>query len=185
MFGYILPPSLQRRTKSFVVERGGLLFSNYRDYQVNFDLFSGNCADLICSGKVLPLTKASRLGDYIVGSAVEAIETEELVRQAAEDIANDFYDKSKPLETLINEVHDKFKTKGVKLQKLGGHDEYNVSSIGKSNINTWKKSAKISDGKGSITSVSISMLLSQGGVCWTTSFIQRLAGQVCGFLPHL
>ena len=107
-----------------------------------------------------------------MGSAVEAIETEELVRQAAEDIANDFYDKSKPLETLINEVHDKFKTKGVKLQKLGGHDEYNVSSIGKSNINTWKKSARISDGKGSITSVSISILLSEGGVCWTTSFIK-------------
>lgn len=110
----------------------------------------------MCSGKVLPLTKASRLGDYIVGSAVEAVEVEGLIKEAAEDIANDFYDKSKPLETLITEFHDKFKTKGVKMKKLDGHDGYNISSLGKSNIKTWKASRKISDAKGMITSVRLS-----------------------------
>jgi hypothetical protein len=102
---------------------------------------------------VLPLTKASRLGDYIVGSAVEAIEMEELVKQAASEIVNDFYDKSMPLEILIEEVHNKFRTKGMRMQRMDGQDEYQVSSAGETNINAWKEAETVADGKDVVSPV--------------------------------
>lgn len=88
-----------------------------------------------------------------MGSAVEAIETDDLVRQEAVDIINDFYDKSMPLDDLIEEVHNKFRTKGLRMQRMDGQDEYKVTSARESNINAWKEAESVADGKDMVSAV--------------------------------
>ncbi|KAH6874231.1 hypothetical protein BKA70DRAFT_1129244, partial [Coprinopsis sp. MPI-PUGE-AT-0042] len=58
----------------------------------------------ITSGRMLPLLNASQLGDYIIGSVLETLETEELLAQFQKVILEDVYGQGKTLEEVIERV---------------------------------------------------------------------------------
>jgi len=107
----------------------------------------------IPSGKMFPLTMAHRLGDYIAGTAVETIETEKLISQYASDIVENVYGQSRPIEDVMGDIHEKLKSNGVKMNRMEVENVYAQSSTMEDNIEIWKKSDKVSDGRGRVTAV--------------------------------
>ncbi|KAJ3501577.1 hypothetical protein NLJ89_g9277 [Agrocybe chaxingu] len=107
----------------------------------------------ITGGKMFPLTMADRLGDYIAGTAVETIETEKLISEYKASIVEDVYGQSRPLEEVMEEVHNKLKERGVKMNKMEVENVYNTSATTEDNVANWKKAVRVGDGKGKVADV--------------------------------
>jgi len=108
----------------------------------------------ITAGKMFPLTMANRLGDYIAGTAVETIETEKLISEYADDIVENVYGQSKPLESVMEDIHEKLKEKKVVMNRMEVENVYKPSPMMENNIKLWKKSEKISEGRGKVSAIS-------------------------------
>ncbi|KAH6909941.1 hypothetical protein BKA70DRAFT_1275485, partial [Coprinopsis sp. MPI-PUGE-AT-0042] len=55
-------------------------------------------------GRMVPLLNASQLGDYIIGSALETLATEELIAQFQDTILEDAYGQGKSVEEVVERV---------------------------------------------------------------------------------
>ncbi|KDR79200.1 hypothetical protein GALMADRAFT_223440 [Galerina marginata CBS 339.88] len=107
----------------------------------------------ITSGQMFPLTMADRLGDYITGTAVETIETEKLIQEYKKEVVNNVYEQSKPIEEVMEEVHNMMKQKGVKINTMAVENVYGSSSAAETNANIWKTSDKLSEARDQVTRI--------------------------------
>jgi hypothetical protein len=62
---------------------------------------------------MFPLLMADKLGDFIVGTAVETIETEKLISEFEEVIINDVYENDKPVDSVVNNLQEYIQAKGI------------------------------------------------------------------------
>jgi hypothetical protein len=101
---------------------------------------------------------ADKLGDFIVGTALETIETENLVSQFEQVIVDDVYDKDKPVEAVIGNLQEYIKSRGIQMNTVVMDDVYMPSEKAKANVQTWTSSPSIALAKGKVQRV-ISMSL--------------------------
>ncbi|PPQ82201.1 hypothetical protein CVT24_012549 [Panaeolus cyanescens] len=107
----------------------------------------------ITGGLMFPLTMAKSLGDYITGSAVETFETEKLIKEYEEEILDNVYAQSKPLEVVVEQVRSRCQSSGVKLNTMDVDNIYAPSATSEKNAAVWKTSASIRDGRGDVSLV--------------------------------
>jgi C4-type Zn-finger protein len=86
---------------------------------------------------MFPLLMADKLGDFIVGTAVETIETEKLISEYEQVIIDDVYENDKPVESVINNLQEFMQSKGIQLNTIVMEDVYADSEVAKRNVTTW------------------------------------------------
>jgi len=99
----------------------------------------------LTSGKMFSLMMADKLGDYIVGTAVETIETEKLIKEFENVIVDDVYGAGTPIEKVTNDLQEKLNSKGHKLNTIAVDNIYNETPVTKANTNIWYSAKNITD----------------------------------------
>ena len=97
----------------------------------------------ITSGRMFPLLMADKLGDFIVGTAIETIETEKLISEFEQVIVDDVYNNDKPVDAVVGNLQDFIKAKGIKINSVVVEDVYSPSATAASNVNTWFNASRL------------------------------------------
>ncbi|KAH6909940.1 hypothetical protein BKA70DRAFT_1561558, partial [Coprinopsis sp. MPI-PUGE-AT-0042] len=90
----------------------------------------------ITSGQMVPLLNASQLGDYIIGSALETIETEEILSRFQKTILEDVYGKGKSINEVIQGVQKELSQQQVQMQTVQVESPYSPSMAAEANVAT-------------------------------------------------
>jgi hypothetical protein len=106
---------------------------------------------------MFPLTLADRLGDYIAGTAVETIETEKLISEYSKDVVENVYGQSRPIEEVMDDVHAKLQARKHEMSSMRVENPYQQSNTAELNVDSWKSSNKITEGRYKVSSVSTSI----------------------------
>ncbi|KAH6909946.1 elongation factor-2 kinase [Coprinopsis sp. MPI-PUGE-AT-0042] len=104
----------------------------------------------ITSGRMVPLLNASQLGDYILGSALETLETEELLSQFQDIILEDVYRQGKSIEEVVQGVQQQLQQQQVQMQTLQVDDIYTPSKDAEANVASWMKAGKLGDARSQV-----------------------------------
>jgi len=99
----------------------------------------------LTSGKIFPLMMADKLGDYIVGTAVETIETEKLINEFENIIVEDVYGGGTSIDKVTSGLEEKLHQKGSRINTMAVDNIYNESPVTKANTNIWYSAKKIAD----------------------------------------
>ena len=97
---------------------------------------------------------AEKLGDYIVGTAIETIETEKLIAEFEEVIVDDIYGSETPVEQVTDRLHSKLADTGVQINTLNVENIYNESPQSTSNANVWSNATTIAAARPKVVRVS-------------------------------
>ena len=97
---------------------------------------------------------ADKLGDFIVGTAIETIETEKLISEFEEVIINDVYEKDKPVESVVNNLQEYVQTKGIQMNTVVMEDVYADSAVARENVSTWVGARNLGAATSLVTTVS-------------------------------
>ncbi|KAH6874237.1 hypothetical protein BKA70DRAFT_1449576 [Coprinopsis sp. MPI-PUGE-AT-0042] len=106
------------------------------------------------SGRMVPLLNASQLGDYIIGSALETLATEELIAQFQDTILEDVYGQGKSVEEVVERVQQQLAQQKVQMQTLQVDDVYAPSKEAEANVFSWKNAGKLSDARDMVQEIS-------------------------------
>jgi hypothetical protein len=99
---------------------------------------------------------ADKLGDYIVGSAVETIETEKLIKEFENVIVDDVYGAETSIDKVTSGLQETLHQKGVKINTMTVDKIYNETPVTKANKNIWHSAKNIADARGRVSSVCFS-----------------------------
>jgi Mg-chelatase subunit ChlD len=99
----------------------------------------------LTSGKMFSLMMADKLGDYIVGTAIETIETEKLIKEFENVIVDDVYGAGTSIDKVTNDLQEKLNKKGLKLNTMTVDNIYNENPVTKANTNIWYSAKNVSD----------------------------------------
>ena len=88
---------------------------------------------------------ADKLGDYIVGTAVETIETEKLIEEFENVIVDDVYGAGTSIDKVTSELEEKLHQKGSKIKTMAVDNIYNETPVTKANTNIWYSAKNIAD----------------------------------------
>ncbi|PPQ74668.1 hypothetical protein CVT24_003825 [Panaeolus cyanescens] len=109
----------------------------------------------ITGGRVYPLLLAERLGKYIVGTAVETIETERLISEFQDIITSDVYEKGRPIEEVMSRIQQTLQNRGVQLQTLMVDDVYKEGPMGSFYRSVWFEATSLEEGRKRIRPVGV------------------------------
>ena len=107
----------------------------------------------ITSGRMVPLLNASQLGDYIIGSALETLETEELIAQFQNTILEDVYGQGKSVEEVVEKVQQQLQQQQAQIQTLQVDDVYAPSAQATANVASWASAGKLGEARGLVREV--------------------------------
>ncbi|KAH6874241.1 hypothetical protein BKA70DRAFT_1208916 [Coprinopsis sp. MPI-PUGE-AT-0042] len=107
----------------------------------------------ITSGRMVPLLNASQLGDYIIGSALETLETEELLAQFQDTILEDVYGQGKSIEEVVENMQQRLEQQQVHMQTLHVDDVYAPSREAEVNVASWMNAGKLGDARGKVEEI--------------------------------
>jgi len=105
----------------------------------------------LTSGKIFSLLMADKLGDYIVGTAVETIETEKLIKEFENVIVDDVYGGGTSIDKVTSDLQEKLHQKGFKINTMAVDNIYNENPVTKANTNIWHSAKDIADARGHIS----------------------------------
>jgi hypothetical protein len=101
----------------------------------------------LTNGKIFSLLMADKLGDYIVGTAVETIETENLIKEFEHVIVNDVYSAETPIDKVTNQLQEVLQQKGTKINTMTVDNVYNETPETKTNTNIWHSAKSVADAR--------------------------------------
>ncbi|KDR79194.1 hypothetical protein GALMADRAFT_243096 [Galerina marginata CBS 339.88] len=102
----------------------------------------------ITSGRMFPLLMADKLGDYIIGTAVETIETEKLIGEFEQVIVNDVYGNDTPIEVVTENLQERMRERGAKINTMNIENVYNESETSRKNVALWQASSNVKAARG-------------------------------------
>ena len=105
---------------------------------------------------MFPLLMADRLGDFIVGTAVETIETEKLISEFEQVIITDVYENDQPVDSVVNNLQEYIQSKGIQLNTVVMEDVYADSEVATRNVNAWLSAKNIAAASSTVATVSLS-----------------------------
>ncbi|TFK19603.1 hypothetical protein FA15DRAFT_167582 [Coprinopsis marcescibilis] len=104
-------------------------------------------------GRIVPLTNAAQLGNYIVGSAIETLETEDLIGQFEQTILEDVYGQGKSVEEVMDTIQMELDKRKVQVNTLHVEEIYAPSMVADSNTSLWRNAEKLGGARGAVKSV--------------------------------
>jgi len=96
---------------------------------------------------------ADKLGDYIVGTTVETIETEKLIAEFEQVIVNDVYTNAKPIDDVAQNLQTFMQERGVKINTIEVENVYNQTADTERNVANWRAGENLTKAKAKITLV--------------------------------
>lgn len=108
----------------------------------------------ITSGRMVPLLNAAQLGDYIVGSAVETVETEKLINEFQNTILDDIYGQGKPIEEVMQQIQAQMAERKTEIKTLNVEEVYEASAEADSNVGVWAQATSLGSARGRTTALS-------------------------------
>jgi len=102
----------------------------------------------ITSGRMFPLLMADKLGDYIVGTALETIETENLIGEFEQIIVSEVYDNNNSIEAVTENLQKKMQERGAKVNTMNIENVYNDTEASKANVTMWQAAKNIQSVRG-------------------------------------
>ncbi|KAF6752985.1 hypothetical protein DFP72DRAFT_433768 [Ephemerocybe angulata] len=108
----------------------------------------------ITSGRMVPLLNAAQLGDYIVGSAVETVETEKLINEFRNTILDDIYGQGKPIEEVMQQIQAQMAERKTEIKTLNVEEVYEASAEADSNVGVWAQATSLGSARGRTTALS-------------------------------
>lgn len=96
---------------------------------------------------------ADKLGDYIVGTAIETIDTEKLIGEFEKVIVEDIYTNKMPVEKVAQNLQQFMNQNQRKINTINVEDIYIPSDIAEANRKMWFGAAKISGARSSVQTV--------------------------------
>jgi hypothetical protein len=96
---------------------------------------------------------ADKLGDYIVGTVVETVETERLIEEFEKVILDDVYNKSQPMEAVAQNLQQFIADRGVEITTMNVEDIYTRSNITMQNQSAWASAPTLNSARANITPV--------------------------------
>ncbi|KAF8877944.1 hypothetical protein CPB84DRAFT_354003 [Gymnopilus junonius] len=97
----------------------------------------------IASGRMFPLLMADKLGDYIVGTALETIETEKLIGEFEQVIVSEVYDNNNSIDVVTENLQKKMQERGAKVNTMNIENVYNETATSKANVAMWQAAKSI------------------------------------------
>lgn len=97
---------------------------------------------------------ADKLGDYIVGTAVETIETEKLIGEFEQVIVNDVYENDTSIEAVTERLRKQLDERGSKINTIDVENVYNFNAAASKNASLWQTSDSIASARKKVTKVS-------------------------------
>lgn len=101
---------------------------------------------------------ADKLGDYIVGTALETIETENLIGEFEQIIVSEVYDNNNSIEAVTENLQKKMQERGAKVNTMNIENVYNDTEASKANVTMWQAAKNIQSVRGRTHRVSLSYL---------------------------
>lgn len=98
---------------------------------------------------------ADELGDYIVGTAIETIETEKLIGEFEQVILDDVYTKAMPMEDVAQNLQAFLQQRGVEIKTIEVENVYNETETTRQNVAQWRGSLKLNQARGKVSAVSL------------------------------
>ena len=92
---------------------------------------------------MVPLVNAGQLGDYIVGSAIETLQTEQLIGEFEKVILEDVYGQGKSVEEVMDNIQAELNKRNVQVQTLDVEDIYLASKVADKNTDLWRAAATV------------------------------------------
>jgi hypothetical protein len=102
---------------------------------------------------MFPLLMADELGDYIVGTAIETIETEKLIGEFEQVILDDVYTKAVPMDDVAQNLQAFLQQRGVKIKTIEVENVYNETETTRENVAQWRGSQKLDQARGKVSPV--------------------------------
>jgi len=119
-----------------------------QSYSYAVDFYRALCK--ITSGRIVPLTDASKLGDYIVGSAVETMETEKLIGEFEKTILDDVYRQGKSIEEVTANVQQQMASQNVQINTMLLDNTYANTERSDANVAIWMSAVSIQEARGKV-----------------------------------
>ena len=110
---------------------------------------------------MFPLLMADKLGDYIVGTVIETIETEKLIGEFEQVILNDVYTNATPIADVAQNLQAFMQERGVKINTIEVENVYNETPATKQNVAYWGAAENLSKARKKV--VPVSGLAEMGG----------------------
>ena len=98
---------------------------------------------------------ADKLGDYIVGTAIETIETEKLIKEFEHIIIEDVYGAETPIIKVTNNLQETLHQKGSKINTMAIDSVYTDTAESRANTRIWYLSKNIADARQHVSLVCI------------------------------
>ena len=108
----------------------------------------------ITAGRIFPLLKADKLGDYIVGTALETIETERLIGEFEQIIVNEVYENNNSIDAVTENLQQKMQERGSKINSINIENAYDETEDSKANVGIWQAATNIKSARGKLKQVS-------------------------------
>ena len=98
------------------------------------------------------------MGDYIVGTAIETIETEKLISEFQNTVIEDVYGKDKKVDDVVENLQEYIQKKGVQLNTVVVEDVYRPSDTAKKNVVSWRHAKDLGAARGKVEMVRVIFL---------------------------
>ena len=103
---------------------------------------------------MFPLLLANQLGDYIVGTALETMETEKLVEEFEHIIIDDVYSKDVPVEKVAENLQQFMESKGTKINSVVVDVVYTNNETAMQNQQIWINAGSLGEARKKVQVVS-------------------------------
>ncbi|CAE6427199.1 unnamed protein product [Rhizoctonia solani] len=101
----------------------------------------------ITSGLMVPLTTASLLSRAIIGSVLENLDMERLIREVGAAVAERILGGQESVDDVARELHEKLLLRGDGVKRMVVENIYRESEEAKHNVQTWTNARTIQDAR--------------------------------------
>jgi len=120
-------------------------------YQYANDFYHAITA--ITSGLMLPLTTANLLAHAIIGSVLENMDMDRIVREVGQAVAARILNNNESVDDVARELHEKLLLRNESTKKLVIENIYRESPEATHNVEVWTQSGNLAEGKGLLKKV--------------------------------
>lgn len=116
----------------------------------------------ITSGLMLPLTTANLLSHAIIGSVLENLDMERLIREVGQAVADRILGNNESVDDVARELHEKLLLRNESTKKLVVENIYRESEEAAHNVEVWGSAQSIQEARPHLQKVHTSLPQTDG-----------------------
>lgn len=154
--------------------KGCSFLPSYLPFQYATDFYQAITG--ITSGLMLPLTTANLLAHAIIGSVLENLDMERLIREVGQAVAQRILGGQESVDDVARELHEKLLLRNESTKKLVVENIYRESEEAKHNVQVWQNSPDLATARPQLKKVCRHSVPFEVGRILTLMHLLRSAG---------